>query len=76
MNRTIKRDDSHAVLLYGGIALGVLAGAALSTYIWRQRVQAGLEHTPLERADQLIEACESKLDRIEKLMSDLEEKNR
>ncbi|HVF11100.1 MAG TPA: hypothetical protein VNA16_09875 [Abditibacteriaceae bacterium] len=60
-------------LIYGGVALGVLAGAALSTYLWRQRMRAlNLLHTsPLERAEQLITSCESKLEAIERSVQDL-----
>ena len=61
-------------LLYGGITLGVLAGAALSTYVWRQRVRAALEKSPVDKADKMIESCERKLERIEKMMSDLQAK--
>ena len=61
-------------MLYGGVALGVLAGAALSTYVWRARVRAALEASPGERADKIIESCEKKLERIEKLMREFGEK--
>ncbi len=61
-------------LLYGGITLGVLAGAALSTYVWRQRVRAALEKSPADKADKMIESCERKLERIEKMMRDLQAK--
>lgn len=62
--------------LYGGVAVGVLLGAAVSTYVWRQRVKAAalLHLTPLERAERLIEACEAKLDSIEKSVRDLGDK--
>jgi hypothetical protein len=62
-----------ATLLYGGVAIGVLAGAAISTYLWRQRVRALnlLNLTPLERAEQLIESCESKLESIENAFAEL-----
>jgi len=60
-------------LLYGGVALGVLAGAALSTYLWRQRMRAlNLLHTsPIDRAEQLISSCESKLEAIERSVKEL-----
>lgn len=60
-------------LLYGGVALGVLAGAAISTYLWRQRVRALdlLNVSPLERAEQLISSCEGKLDSIERAVAEL-----
>ncbi len=62
-------------LIYGGVALGVLAGAAISTWIWRQRNRAEqfLSQSPLERAEQLIASCESKLDTLEKAIGDLQE---
>ncbi len=67
-------DGKSETLLYGGVALGVLAGAALSTYMWRQRVRAALEKSPLDKADKMIESCERKLEHIEKMMSDLQAK--
>ncbi|MDF2441100.1 MAG: hypothetical protein JWN98_2084 [Abditibacteriota bacterium] len=62
-----------STLIYGGVALGVLAGAALSTYLWRQRVRAQilLNLSPLERAEQLIASCESKLESIENAFAEL-----
>lgn len=73
MNRfvfdTRNRSD---VWLYGGVALGILAGAAVSTYVWQRRVRAALEKSPLDKADKMIEACERKLEHIEKMMRDLQ----
>lgn len=62
-----------SALLYGGIAVGVLVGAALSTYLWRRRVRALnlLNQSPLERAEQLIANCERKLESIEKKVENL-----
>ncbi len=66
-----ERDDFQSgdgsALLYGGIAAGVLLGAALSTYLWRRRVRALnlLNLSPLERAEQMIANCERKLESIE-----------
>ncbi len=80
MNRKFQmvgaHDSRHETLLYSGMALGVLAGAAISTYIWRQRVKAEaiLNLTPLERAEKLIEACEAKLDSIEKSVREISDK--
>lgn len=67
----------HETWLYGGVAAGVLVGAAVSTYVWRQRVKAAalLHLTPLERAERLIEACEAKLDSIEKSVREGSDKN-
>lgn len=64
---------TNEILVYG-VALGVLAGAAVSTYVWRARVRAALQASPDERADKIIEACEKKLERIERLMKDFGEK--
>ena len=61
-------------LLYGGVAIGVLAGAAISTYVWRSRVRAALYASPAEKADKMIEACEKKLESIEAMMLDLQSK--
>ena len=75
MNRfALDSRDRNDVLIYGGVALGVLAGAAVSTYVWRQRVRAALEKSPLDKADKMIEACERKLEHIEKMMRDLQAK--
>lgn len=62
-----------ARLLYGGVALGLLAGAAISTYLWRQRVRALdlLNLSPLEKAEQLIASCEGKLESIERAVAEL-----
>lgn len=67
--------ERNETLLYSGVALGLLAGAALSTYVWRQRVKAAalLNLTPLERAEKLIEACEAKLDSIEKSVREIQD---
>lgn len=61
------QEFSTEVLAYSGLALGVLMGAAVSAYWWRQRLKATTQGclSPLERAEQLIAACEAKLDAIE-----------
>jgi peptidoglycan hydrolase CwlO-like protein len=77
MNRKLLSAGGGATrheLIYGGAVLGVLAGAAISTWVWRQRVKAALNASPLQRADQMIDACEKKLEHIEKLMRELQEK--
>ena len=63
-----------STLLYGGIAAGVLLGAAVSTYVWRQRARALnlLNMSPLERAEQMIANCERKLEAIERSFAELE----
>ncbi len=75
MNRKFAvADGKSEALLYGGIALGVLAGAALSTYVWQRRVRAALEKSPADKADKMIESCERKLEHIERMMRDLQTK--
>lgn len=71
-----KRGNAPAneILIYGGVALGVLAGAAVSTYVWRSRVREALNASPGERADKIIESCEKKLERIEQLMQEFGDK--
>jgi len=64
--------DRSDVWLYGSLALGVLVGAAVSTYVWQKRVREALDKSPLDKADKMIEACERKLEHIEKMMSDLQ----
>lgn len=67
-------DGQSGALLYGSIAAGVLLGAAVSAYLWRQRARALnlLNMSPLERAESLIANCERKLEAIERSFSDLE----
>lgn len=67
------QDEKKEIVLYGGIALGVLLGATLATYLWKRRANgiAELSTSPLERAEQLIESCETKLESIEQAISDL-----
>ena len=62
-----------AAIIYGAVAVGVLAGAAISTYLWRQRTRALnlLNLSPLERAEELISNCESKLEDIERAFENL-----
>jgi peptidoglycan hydrolase CwlO-like protein len=67
-------EDRGTALVYGGVALGLVAGAAISTYVWRQRVKAASELTPLQRAEKMIEACEKKLENIEKSVQTLQDK--
>ena len=66
--------NRNETLLYGGLAVGVLAGAALSTYVWRSRLRFALRASPVEKADKMIEACEKKLESIEAMMRDLQSK--
>jgi hypothetical protein len=63
----------HSALIYGGVALGLLAGAAISAYWWKQHTRAlNLLHaTPLERAEELIASCEKKIEDIEHAIDEL-----
>ena len=73
VNLTGDTSSKGAALLYGAVAVGVVAGAAISTYLWRQRVRALnlLNMTPLERAEEIIANCESKLEDIERAFENL-----
>lgn len=66
-------NQNKETILYGGIALGVVVGVAVSTYLWRQRSRAldMLNISPLERAEQIIASCEEKLESIERAVTDL-----
>ncbi len=67
------KNQNKEAILYGGIALGVVAGAAITTYLWRQRTRAMemLNIPPLERAEQIIASCEDKLEAIERAVTEL-----
>jgi hypothetical protein len=67
------RDEKTESLLYGGIALGIVAGAAMATYLWKRRTSPveGGSTSPLDRAEQLIESCESKLESIERAITEI-----
>ena len=69
----VQENKNRESLLVGGVALGVVAGAAIATYLWRQKVRAIeiLNISPLERAEQLISSCEDKLDSIDRAVSEL-----
>ena len=79
MARTAPNNFAHAsssngnIALYGGIAAGVLLGAALSTYLWRRRVRALnlLNLPPLERAEQMLANIERNLASIEQSFEEL-----
>lgn len=65
--------NRHGILIYGGVALGLLAGAAISAYWWKQHTRALnlLQTTPLERAEELIASCEKKIADIEHAIDEL-----
>lgn len=65
-------------LLYGGVTLGLLASAALSVYLWKQRERALnlLQTTPFERAEELISSCEHKIEDIERAIEELKQASR
>lgn len=69
----VQENKNRDSFLIGGVALGVVAGAAVATYLWRQKMRAIeiLNVSPLERAEQLISSCEDKLDSIDRAVSEL-----
>ena len=69
----VQENKTRDSFLVGGVALGVVAGAAVATYLWRQKMRALdiLNVSPLERAEQLISSCEDKLDAIDRAVSEL-----
>lgn len=71
------RDASHRALLWSGVSLGVVAGAALATYLWlgRERTSSTPEQ-PLDRAEALIASCETKIQDIERAISELKDATR
>ncbi len=70
-SRTRKNSSSQA-LWYGGVVAGVAVTALIAAILWKRRVRAlNLQETPLERAEQLIESCEAKLESIEKAVAEL-----
>lgn len=68
-----RREPGRDALLYGGVALGLVAGAAISAYLWKQRAHALnlLQATPFERAEELIASCEHKIEDIERAIDEL-----
>ncbi len=88
-DRTLRGDfsaqlESHlkkqrgGALLYGGVTLGLVASAALSVYLWKQRERALnlLQATPFERAEELISSCEHKIEDIERAIEELKQASR
>ena len=71
-NNQSRRDT----LLYSGIAVGVLLGAAVSTWLWRQRVAAleELHASPEDRAEDIIASVEDKLASIERAVAEIQQK--
>jgi hypothetical protein len=60
-------------LIYGGVALGVLAGIAISAYWWRRARALNLQEAPFDRVEELIASCESKIEDIERAIEELKE---
>ncbi len=59
-------------LLYTVLALGIIAGAALSTYLWRRRARnLELQSTPPERVEEMISDIDRKLADLERAFDDL-----
>lgn len=69
----VRQNKNRDSFLVGGVALGIVAGATVATYLWRKKMQAIeiLNVSPLERAEQLIASCEDKLDSIDRAVSEL-----
>lgn len=72
-------DNNHSnknALLCGGIIAGVLIGAAVSTWLWRQRVEMleEINASPEDRAENIISSVEEKLASIEKAVAEIQEK--
>ena len=65
----------HSTLLYGSIALGALAGVAVSAYWWRRHTRALnlLDPSPFDRVEELISSCEKKIEDIERAIEELKE---
>jgi hypothetical protein len=72
-----REEKSNNTLLYGAIALGLVAGAAASAYWWKGRTRALelLQSTPFERVEELISSCEGKIEDIERTIEELKKKN-
>lgn len=72
-----KTQSNKDTFLYGGILAGVLLGAAVSTWLWRQRVQMleELNASPEDRAENIISSVEEKLASIEKAVAQIQNGN-
>ena len=61
------RDAGHRALLWSGVTLGLVAGAAAATYLWLSRGRSPqTPELPLDRAEALIASCETKIQDIER----------
>ena len=61
------RDEKHDIsdlLLYGSIGLGIAAGGLMLAYLITRR-RSDLLLPPLERAERMIENCESRIQAIQ-----------
>lgn len=75
--RHASRNNSEAshTFVIGAVVVGVLAGAFASAYWWKNRVREEiLQATPLERVEELIASCESKIEDIERTIENLKGK--
>lgn len=73
-----RSESGHGALLYGAVALGLVTGAAVSAYLWKQRARALnlLQTTPFERAEELLASCEHKIEDIERAIDELKNASR
>ncbi len=71
-------ESGRGALLYGAVALGLVTGAAISAYLWKQRTRALnlLQATPLDRAEELLASCENKIADIERAIDELKNASR
>ena len=64
--------EASRTFVIGAVVIGVLAGAVASAYWWKNRVREEiLQATPLERVEELIASCESKIEDIERTIENL-----
>ena len=75
VRRDRRRQERNGTLLYGSVALGVLAGVAISAYWWRRHTHALnlLQASPFDRVEELITSCEKKIEDIERAIEELKE---
>lgn len=68
-----EKNTQKEVLLYGGIAAGILLGAVAATVLWRRREEIfeSFDVSPEERAANIISNVESKLNSIERAIAEI-----
>ena len=66
----MERQATHRALWWGGISLGVLAGAVAAYFVVKSRGKE-VDVAPLDRAESLIASCESRIHDIERAIEKL-----